>query len=143
MSLWMSIFISICFPISFYINVMRLRFHSTFLFGCRFAISLDCYYYYLSLLWYCNGFQCQGQIAKQYIAYTHNLLEEFIITIIILSVFSMPCKVVFWCGVQVDDNCILFIQFIRYKYENNMKWHRLTMRFCFSIFANFLLFWSI
>lgn len=56
---------SIHLPISFHMIVMRLGFHLYFLFGCHFAISLNCCYYYLPLLWYCNGFHFQGQIVER------------------------------------------------------------------------------
>lgn len=92
---------------------------------------------YLSLLWYCNGFHCQGQITErsQHHKYTFVRRVYYYYSDYFLNVLGSDV-------IQVGDNCI-FIQFIRYKYEINMKWHCLTMSFCFCIFANFLLFRSI
>lgn len=135
-ALAISISVSTCLRISFYMNVMRLELHSYFLFGCHFAISFDCdyyYYCYLSLLWYCNRFHCQGRIAEQS-PHMHALFVRRV------YYYYSDCSL---DALRIDDNCILFIQFIRYKYEINLNWHRLTMRFCFHIVVNFLLFRSM
>lgn len=105
---------STCLPISFYMNMKRLEFHSFFLFGCHFAISLDFYYYYccyLSLLWYCDRFHCQGRIAE---------LSQHIHALFVRRVYYYysDCSL---NTLQIDDNCILLIQFIRYKYEINLN----------------------
>lgn len=42
------------------------------------------------------------------------------------------CKLM-WT-VLIADNCI-FIQFIRYQYETNIKWHHSTMSFCCSFLS--------
>ena len=82
--------------LSFHKNVMRLRFHSDFffLFGWHFAISLDCCYYYLSLLWYCNGFHCQGQIAER----DHNITYTYIYSKSLLLLFRLYFLIAFLNG---------------------------------------------
>lgn len=96
----------VCVCLSVFICALELccgRILFDFLFGCHFAISIDCCYY-LVHLWYCNGFHCQGQITTAQADY---IVFVYFKRLLFFSSFVLMCKSV----------TTVSIRFIRYKYE--------------------------